>query len=134
MASVISPLLLSNMLPNDLVVNEIFAKHLYKTIYSVSDTQRDSIEHFHFYFKKIVTKYYNTYDRNVLSEMFFLNVLDNDLFSAIGKDLVEQNPLLAELCSYNVLTEDLNDFVYTVWCCLPTEDKLRVYDTLMNKF
>lgn len=143
MASVIAPLLLSNILPNDLVVHEIFAKHLYKTIYSVSDAQRDSIEHFHFYFKKIVMKYYNTYDRHVLSEMYFLNVLDNDLLLAINdgrfynssqSDVFREIPVLNELCSYNVPTEHLQDFIYTVWCCLPTEVKLSVYKTLINKF
>lgn len=134
MVSVITPLLLSDKLPNDLVIHEIFAKHLYKTIFSVSKIQRDSIEHFHFYFKKIIMKYYNTYDRRKEHAMYFLNVLDNDMFLAIGMDVVNQNPMLTKLSSYSVSTEDLNDFIYTVWSCLSTEDKCRVYKILMSNF
>jgi hypothetical protein len=142
-SSLIAPLLLSkHTLPTDLVIHEIFAKHLYKTIYSVSETQKHSIEHFHFYFKKIVMKYYNTYDRNVLSDMYFLNVLDNDLFLAINdgqtyyayqSDVFETNPALANLCfDYDVPSVDLHNYIYTVWCCLSTDLKVQVYNRLMN--
>jgi hypothetical protein len=141
-SSIIAPLLLSNTLPNDLVVQEIFAKHLYKTIYSVSKTQKDSIEQFHFYFKKIVVKYYNTYDRRPNQEMYFLNVLDNDLFLAINEgqnyysgqsDVFKTNPELAKLCfGYDyVPTEYLHHFVYAVWCCLSTDLKQQVYNKLI---
>jgi hypothetical protein len=88
-------------------------------------------------------KYYNMYDRRKDHEMYFLNVLDNDIFLAINdnqtynssqSDAFKENPELAKLCSYSVDTEDLPDFVYTLWCCLSTELKLKVYTILMNSF
>ena len=142
MASVIAPLLLSNTLPNDIVIREIFANHLYKAIYSVSASQKKSIECFHFYFKKIVMKYYNTYDRRPSHEMYFLNVLDNDLLLAINdgesyysyqSDVFKTNPALADLCfNYEVPVEDLHHYIYTVWCCLSTDLQMEVYNKLIK--
>ena len=62
--SCIQPLLLSDVLPNDLIVHEIFGKHLYKLNSVLSEKQKESIQQGHFYFRKLLTMYYNTFDQS----------------------------------------------------------------------
>ena len=137
----IQTLLLSKALPSDLIVQEIYGKHLYK-LYSLSEKQKTSIKCGHFYFKKLLLLYYNTYDRHPEAEMYFLNCFDNDLFLAINEgkyfvdeqsDYLKENPELTKLCMSTVLDEDLPDFIYSIWCFLSFEKKLEVYDFLMDR-
>ena len=135
----IQPLLLCHVLPHDLVVQEIFGKHLYKLNSQLSEKQKENI---HFYFKKLLLLYYNTFDRHRDSDMYFLNLFDNDLFLAINEgkyfvdeqsDYLKENPELTKLCMSTVPDEDLPDFIYSIWCFLSFEKKLEVYDFLMDR-
>lgn len=138
----IQPFLLSRALPNDLVVHEIFGRHLYKLNSPLSEKQRDSIQHFHFYFKKLLVLYYNHYDRRPNSDMYFLDILDNDLLVAINEgkpflfqpsDYLKENPELVKLCMAPVTDRNFPDYIYSVWCYLSAEKKLQVYDFLVNR-
>jgi hypothetical protein len=138
----IQTLLLSKALPSDLVVHEIYGKHLYKLNSPLSEKQKTSIQCGHFYFKKLLLMYYNTYDRHPAAEMYFLNCFDNDLFLAINEgkyfvdeqsDYLKENPELTKLCTSTVPDEDLPDFIYSIWCLLSFEKKLEVYDFLMER-
>tara|TARA_B100001250_G_scaffold223922_1_gene192002 strand:+ start:596 stop:1075 length:480 start_codon:yes stop_codon:yes gene_type:complete len=134
--SCIQPLLLSNVLPHDLVVHEIFGKHLCKLNSPLSEKQKESIQQGHFYFKKLLLMYYNTFDRHPDAEMYFLEMFDNDLLLAINEgkpfifeqsDYLKQNPELTKLCMSTVPDEKLPDFIYSIWCFLSFEKKLEVY-------
>lgn len=138
----IQPLLLSDALPNDLIVHEIFGKHLYKLNSGLSEKQKESIQQGHFYFKKLLTMYYNTFDRHPDSEMYFLELFDNDLLLAINEgkpfifeqsDYFKQNPELTKLCMSTVPDEKLPDLIYSVWCYLSFEKKLEVYHYMTER-
>ena len=139
----IQPLLLSKVLPHDIVVQEIFAKHLYKQTSCLTCHQKQSIQQHHFYFKKLLMLYYNTYDRRIGSDSYFLQVFENDLCLALnnGKYFAYEksaylmaNPELVKLCMTTVDDKNLPDFIYSVWCYLFAEKKLDVYEFLTTKF
>lgn len=143
MTTAVQTLLLSGVLPQDVIVQEIFGKHLYKYESPLNALQKDSIVRNHFLFKKLVIWYYNTYDRRMGSPDYFLNVLDNDLFLAINEgyyysevksDFLESNPMLVETMLLGVSETDLPVYIYDVWCMLDNDKRREVYDFLVNRF
>ena len=143
MTTAIQTLLLSGVLPRDVIVQEIFGKHLYKYESPLNDLQKDSIVQNNFLFKKLVILYYNTYNRRMGSPDYFLSVLDNDMFLAINEgyyyfefksDFLESNPTLVETLLTGVSEYDLPEYIYDVWCTLDNDKRREVYDFLVNRF
>ena len=143
MVDQIKTLLLSNLLPTDLIVQEIFSKHLSKNLSPLTAVQKDSITNQNFYFRKILMKYYNVYDHNPSQWDFFLNMLDNDLCIAINEghilnqyksEYLQKNPLVLKSLLTVVSIEDLPEYLHDTWCILSNEKKLEVYNCLMLRF
>ena len=141
-ATIIRTLLLSDALPRDIVIQEIFAKHLYKEYSPLNSCQKHSILRNHFLFKKILMLYYRSsfYSRVPNSADYFLSAMDNDLFLAINdgrylldhkSEYFENHPELFKLSMLSVEDEDLPAYVYDVWCMLTHEKKQEVYHFIM---
>jgi hypothetical protein len=140
MAETIRPLFHSS-LPVYIVVDEIFGKHLYKSYSPLNEDQKESIVCKHFLFKKILMKYYHMYEGEQVSNMKFLNMLDNDLFLAINEGntfdikskYLEEHLEIVHACMLYVPEDRLSRFVYDVWCMLDSEKKTEVYEYLINR-
>ena len=140
MASVVAiqALLLSNTgLPGDLVVSEIFSKHMCLRENRLTVVQSDSIRDCHFHFKKIVSFYHSLYDRRLNSYLYFLDVLDNDMCMAIngGKSLREEtcdylieNQRVTGLLKCSVPGHELPGHLFRIWTSLTFGKKMEVYE------
>lgn len=142
MCEVIRPLLFSS-LPIDVVVNEIFAKHVYRYQSPLSEEQKDSIINNHFLFKKILTKYYNDFEREQTMVMNYLDMLDNDLCFAINdgyplhvykSQYLEDHPEIFKAITVQVQDCDVAKSIYDMWCMMSNEKKTEVYEYLMNRW
>lgn len=142
MAEVIKPLLYS-VLPSDIVVNEIFARHIYKYQSPLDEDQKESIIHLHFLFRKILMKYYERYERDRQSTMFYLDMLDNDLCLAINNgesfinvsQYLKDNPYIYKACMIQP-SDDSNEiakYIYELWCLLDNDKKKKVYEFLIHR-
>lgn len=138
----IQSLLVSNALPRDIVIDEIFAKHLYKMMSSLSQAQKESIHNEDFYIKRLLRLYYNKYDHRLNSYMYFLDVFDNDFCISInsGKSLcrginpyLKNNPdILEMLCVSLYEVESVPQHIYDIWCRLTSEVKQDVYKRMFD--
>ena len=144
MTTPIQALLLSNALPRDITIQEIFAKHLYKDCSPLNAVQKNSIVRNHFLFKKILMLYYRSsaYNRVPNNTDYFLSAMDNDMFLAINdgryllfhkSEYFLNNPELFKLSMLSVRDEDLPAYLYDVWCLLSNEKKQEVYHFIVNR-
>jgi hypothetical protein len=137
MVDLIRPLFYSS-LPKEIVVDEIFAKHLYKYQSRLDEEQKESIHQKHFLFVRILWKYYRMYEH---SAMFYLDMLDNDLCLAINEgyplttvsQYLKDNPKVYDACltppSYD--KDQILKYIYDLWCMLDSEKKTEVHDWII---
>lgn len=133
-------LLLSNVIPNDIVLYEVY-KHLCKKK-TLNVEQKISIINNHFLFKKILLKYYHNKElsRNPShGQDYFLYWLENDLIGVLNDgvplnyDLTEKMKkecpgVTIKWLASHVSLEDLPDKTYAIWKLLSYEKKQYMYD------
>ena len=137
----ILPLLQSNCLSNDIIVNEIY-NHLWRMKSPLSKELKDSIINDHFHFKKIVMMYYNNVDqfsRNKTEDDYFLIWMDNDLVGILNDEKPLMDGLTENLkkecptvtmeyllrCDH---VDNLPDKVYELWKLMTPEKRKRMYE------
>ena len=137
----IQPLLESNVLPVDVVVNNIY-NHLWRLKSPLTRELKESIVHDHFRFKKIVMSYYNSdiYSRHPESQFYFLDYVINDMI-----DILNDNHMMSDGISNNLLTEcpwitidylmdDMNGALdsklYDLWKIMTPEKKQLMYASI----
>lgn len=137
----ILPLLQSNCLSNDIVVNEVY-KHLWRMKTPLSSELKDAIIWDHFRFKKIVMMYYKNVDqftRNKNDHDYFLIWLENDLVGVLNDDkplydgmtenLKKECPTLTMEYLMRVdHVDELPNKVYELWKMMTTEKRKKLYD------
>lgn len=136
----LQPFLLSNRLPKEIVLHEIY-KYLWKNRNVLTDVQKDSIINDHFHLNKIVNKYYNdsSLSRNKRSERYFLLWLENDILSVLNDDRgfidgISDNLLIecpgvtkGFLLSCDSI-DDLPEKIYTLWTMMTPIKKTTMYN------
>ena len=88
-------------------------------------------------------KYYERYERDRQSTMFYLDMLDNDLCLAInnGESFINVSQYLKDnLDIYKACmiqpSEDSNEiakYIYELWCLLDNDKKKEVYEFLIHR-
>ena len=141
MTSVIRTLLLSNVLPRDIVIQEIFSKHYYKFIKPLTVPQCTSIHDDDFYFNRLIKLYSTTYDRKVESRLYFLSVFDHDFYRSINlgftvlekkSQYLSENPNIHEMLDRYIDREDLLEYLRDIWCMLSNEKRHDVYKRILE--
>lgn len=133
MGSVIQPFMMSNILPIDIVINEIFSKHYCGLMKPLPSDLNESICNEMFYFKRLVTLYCNYYSRSIDSERYFVNVFKNDFFQYIMSkrdDTIDS--YTNDLVRIDVSPRGLPYHLYTIWCTLPSYKRHEIYNDLIN--
>lgn len=135
MVDYIRPLFYSS-LPQEIIVDEIFAKHLYKYQSPLDEYQKESIQRKDFYFIKILLKYYQMFQNSSISTDY-LDMLDNDICLAINEgyplttvsQYLRNNPKVYEACSIvpSYHKDQIMKDIYNLWCMLDSEKKTEVY-------
>lgn len=133
-------LLLSNNIPNDIIVNEIY-NHLWRNKNVLNVKQKNAIEHDHFHLKKIIRTYFNdtSLSKNKESMDYFLCWLENDMLSVLNDDyayidglspnLKKECPDISKewLLSLSSM-DDLPDKIYTIWKMMTPNKKNIMYE------
>lgn len=133
-------LLLSNNIPNDIVINEIY-NHLWRNKNVLNEKQKEAIVHDHFHLKKIIKTYFNDTSLSKKKESmdYFLCWLENDMLSVLNDDyayidglspnLKKECPDITKewLLSLNSMDE-LPDKIYTIWKMMTTNKKNIMYN------
>lgn len=133
-------LLLSNNIPNDIVINEIY-NHLWRNKNVLNEKQKEAIVHDHFHLKKIIRTYFNdtSLSKNKESMDYFLCWLENDMLSVLNDDyayidglspnLKKECPDITKkwLLSLNSMDE-LPDKIYTIWKMMTPKKKNIMYE------
>ena len=133
-------LLLSNNIPNDIVINEIY-NHLWRNKNVLNEKQKEAIVHDHFHLKKIIRTYFNdsSLSKNKESMDYFLCWLENDMLSVLNDDyayidglspnLKKECPDITKewLLSLSSM-DDLPDKIYTIWKMMTPNKKNIMYD------
>lgn len=135
----ILPLLQSNVLPTDVVLDNIY-NHLWRIKSPLSNELMTAIENDHFRLKKIVLKYYNSRDfsRNLNHEDYFLHWLLNDiigvmndremLMDGISENLKKECPWITMDYLLDDMNGKLNEKVYDLWKVMTPEKKSIMYE------
>ena len=140
----LQPLLLSNVITNDVVINVIY-NHLWRNKNILNDSQKESIIHDHFRLKKILKRYFddNSLSKSPSHSDYFLAWLENDLVGVLNDNYPLIFGLSAELkkeCPNITMDELLNfdtvdklpDKIYWLWKLMTQEKKLRMYELTSN--
>lgn len=137
----ILPLLQSNCIPNDIILNDIY-NHLWRIKTPLSKELKDAIVYDHFHFKKTLLMYYNNVDqfsRNKQDDDYFLIWLENDLVGILNDErplmdgltdnLMKECPTLTKdyLLGYDHV-DNLPNKVYELWRMMTPEKKKRMYE------
>jgi hypothetical protein len=133
-------LLLSSVLPQDVVLNDIY-NHLWRNKNVLTDDLKTAIIHDHFRLEKIVMKYYNdtSLSRKPSHDDYFLCWLENDLLGVLNDDMGFMDGLSENLqrecpgitrdwllsCES---VDDLPEKVYSVWKLMTNEKKAIMYE------
>ena len=137
----IQTLLLSNVLPTDIVLNNIY-NHLWRIKSPLTKDLKESIVNDHFRFKKIVMSYYNSeiYSRRPESQFYFLDYLLNDMIDVLNDNYMMidgVSPNLSNECPWmtiDYLMDDmdgvLNSKLYDIWKIMTPEKKQIMYNSI----
>ena len=134
-------LLLSDAIPNDIVLNDIYG-HLCKKK-MLNEEQKNSIIHNHFLFKKIVLKYFRNkqLSRNPShGQDYFLYWLENDFICVLNDGMPLNHELTENMkkecpgvtirwLASHVSPKDLPDKTYAIWKLMTPEKKQLMYET-----
>ena len=136
----IQALLLSNSIPNDIVINEIY-NHLWRNKNVLNEKQKEAIVNDHFHLKKIIQAYFNdtSLSKNKNSTNYFLYWLENDMLSVLNDNypyIDGVSPNLKKECPYVNLdwllsldnVDELPDKIYTIWKMMTTNKKNIMYE------
>lgn len=137
----ILPLLQSNSLPNDVIVNNIY-NHLWRIKTPLSKDLKHAIIYDHFHFKKILMMYYMNVDqftRNKNDEDYFLIWMENDMVSilndnqslldGLSENLKEECPTLTKEYLMRLdHVDDLPNKVYELWKMMTVEKRKTFYE------
>ena len=129
----IGTLLLSSVLPQDVIIHEIYGKHLYKLKSTITTELKTSIVNMHYHFKKMLMIYYNRFDKKPNYPYYFLKVLKIDLGLAINDDDGEEvsREIIYAIYDEDINVNDLPDHLYHIWCSLSLEKKHKVYSYII---
>lgn len=133
-------LLLSNSIPNDIVIHEIY-NHLWRNKNVLNALQKDSIVNDHFHLKKIIQTYFNDTSLSKIKESqdYFLCWLENDMLNVLNDDRSFMDGLSENLkneCPHIdmewLLSMDSNDElprkVYDLWKMMTPKKKNIMYE------
>jgi hypothetical protein len=136
----VGTLLLSKILPKEIVLHEIY-KHLYKLKKPISeDLQRDIQENI-FHLQQIVRHYYNNglFSKQENHPNYFLFWLENDLCyilnderplaTGVSVNLLFECPLISiEFLVKNIPLTQLHSRIYELWRMLTYKKKMIMYE------
>jgi len=136
----LQPLLLSNSIPNDVVIGEIYS-HLWRNKNVLNKKQKEAIVHDHFHLKKIIQTYFNdtSLSKNKESMDYFLCWLENDMLSVLNDDYAYidgLSPNLQKECPHITKEwllslssiDELPDKIYTIWKMMTPNKKNIMYE------
>jgi hypothetical protein len=137
----ILPLIQSNVIPLDVVLNDIY-NHLWKIKSPLSDDLHEAIKHDHFHFKKTLLLYYrsdlfshNIQDENYYLEWFLSNLTsvlnDNQLLiNGVSDNLIRECPCMTiEILIHSFVYDKhtITKNIYTLWKLMTQEKKIKMY-------
>lgn len=135
----IPPLLQSNALPTDVVLNNVYG-HLWRIKSPLTNDLKAAIENDNFHFNKIFMGYYNdrTFTHDEEDDMYYLDWMINDivwmmndrqtLMDGVSDTLKNDFPWITQDYMFNDDYGKQNDKVYQLWLAMTPDKKLEMYD------
>ena len=135
----IQSLLLSSILPRDIVIGEIY-RHLYLTRTSELKELKTSIVNEHFYLTKVLLYYYkdSLYSKNSQDPNYFLYWVENDMLnnmndhiplaSGLSQSLKEEFPNVTTIFLMKpIAVDELPNRIYELWSLTTHEKRRHMY-------